>query len=487
MTSAPQQTTPPGTTGELAGRPKSSGYLVMIAGSFLGTFTIGASNVIIPSLGSDLHADGAGQSLVLSSYNVLFAAVLILSGRLGDRFGRRRLFITGLVLFAATSVFTSLGSSLVPVIIGRAVQGLAVGLLWPQVLATIQTSFTGPLRAKAMSLYAAAVGLGTGVGQILAGALETVNLFGLGWRPVMWVSALIALVLAALSYRVRPSHSEAPLAMDRTGSVLLGLALACFVISLTLFTSGGVLWVAVLLLVVALLCGFLFLRWESRMESSGKIPLAPPSLLKVPALRTGLLMTVLFFGGYGGFLYQFSLLTQRGMHYSGLASGLALTLFVLSFAIASILIRKINQLLGKWTMLIGSLFQALAILALAIEFLTEGLDVQQWLEQLTLIVLGVGQAMMFGPLIETVLAQIPNWAAGLGSGLFSTAQQLGLSLGVAVLGGAFVVLFQLPAVGFALAFTICLGIQLLTSAVFGVLAWRLQTSTNPNPNARVHT
>lgn len=249
--------------------------------------------------------------------------------------------------------------------------------------------------------------------------------------------------------------------------------MAAFIVSMTLFSAGTLFWLAGALLLAAVVFGGLFLRREKSLESSGLIPLAPPSLFRVRALRSGLLMNLLFFTGYGAFMFEFSSLTQRGMHYSGLGSGLAIVLFALTFVVTSIYLHHITRKFGKHTMLVGAISQLLALAVLATELMVEGSQVEQWQMQIALVLMGASQAIMFGPLINTVMSQIPSWAAGLSGGLFSTVQQLALSLGVAVLGSLYFALSKLQEFGFFGGFAFCLTIQIAVTALFGLLSWRL--------------
>lgn len=465
-------------TPDSAKKQRVASYTVWYAGTFLGTFTFGAANLILPSVSAEFNANGAEQSFILSSYSTLLAAILIFAGRLGDRFGRRRLFGLGLLLFAAASLAAAFSDSATFLIASRAAQGIGVGLLMPQILSTIQATSSGALRTRALAVFGAVSGLGTVAGQMVSGGVLSLNLFGQGWRPVMWLSAILALLIFAALRSAQATSSAAPLAMDGLGSVLLGFALASFVISMTLFSTGSVLWLAVTLLLGSALLGVLFARWELRLARAGKIPLAPPSLFKVPALRMGLAMNLLFYTGYGAFMFEFSSLTQRGMRYSGLSSGLAIVLFALAFVVTSFYLHRVTARLGKHTMLVGASAQIIALITLGVELMIEGLGVQQWHLQVALVLLGASQALMFGPLVQTVMSQIPSWAAGLSGGLFSTAQQLSFSLGVAVLGGVYFTLSQLEEIGFSGGFAVCMGIQAVAAAVFGVLAWRLHRPTN---------
>lgn len=458
---------------DTAARSGPLGYPVLFLAAFLAAFTFGSINLLAPALSAELKADGLQQSFILSSYTTVLAAVLILAGRLGDRYGRRRVLAWGLIIFALASIAAGLSPSVALLIASRAVQGIGIGLVLPQVLSTIQATSTGEKRVRALAVFAAIAGAGTVIGQMLSGVMLSADFFGLTWRPVMFLSAIVALIALCLTPLVRATKSEAPLSMDALGAILLGVALAAFIVSMTLFSAGTLFWLAGALLLAAVVFGGLFLRREKSLESSGLIPLAPPSLFRVRALRSGLLMNLLFFTGYGAFMFEFSSLTQRGMHYSGLGSGLAIVLFALTFVITSIYLHHITRKLGKHTMLVGAISQLLALAVLSTELMVEGSQVEQWQMQIALVLMGASQAIMFGPLINTVMSQIPSWAAGLSGGLFSTVQQLALSLGVAVLGSLYFALSKLQEFGFFGGFAFCLTIQIAVTALFGLLSWRL--------------
>ncbi|ABY23393.1 putative transport protein [Renibacterium salmoninarum ATCC 33209] len=233
------------------------GYPVLYLAAFLATFTFGSMNLLAPVFGSELKADGLAQSFILSSYTTVLATVLILSGRLGDRFGRRQVLAWGLLIFAIASIGAGFSTTVTLLIVARVVQGIGIGLVLPQILSTIQATSTGEKRTRALAPYAAIAGAGTVIGQIISGVLLSANLFGLSWRPVMFVAALIALISLALVKLVRPTKSDAPLAMDAFGAVMLGIALAAFIVAMTLFSAGAVLWLAATLLVLAAVLGLL--------------------------------------------------------------------------------------------------------------------------------------------------------------------------------------------------------------------------------------
>lgn len=195
------------------------GYPILFLAAFLAAFTFGSINLLAPALSAELKADGLQQSFILSSYTTVLAAVLILAGRLGDRYGRRRVLAWGLIIFAFASIAAGLSPSVALLIASRAVQGIGIGLVLPQVLSTIQATSTGEKRVRALAVFAAIAGAGTVIGQMLSGVLLSADLFGLTWRPVMFLSAIVALIALCLTPLVRATKSEAPLSMDTLGAI----------------------------------------------------------------------------------------------------------------------------------------------------------------------------------------------------------------------------------------------------------------------------
>lgn len=452
----------------------TAGLAALLAGAFAGTYTFGAVNVALPSLSQDLAATPSEQGLVLSAFTTALAAVLILAGRLGDRFGRRRLFAAGLATFTAVSLLAGLAPSIDWVIAARIAQGLALGLLTPQVLSTIQATTTGAGRVRAISLFAAVSGLGTVAGQVIGGALLSANYWGLSWRLTMFSSAVIA-VLTLLAVRSVPAtRSLSPAAADVSGSVMLSCALIFLVLPLTVGNGLGWPWWVLLLLAIGVGLGVLFFHHEKRLERAEVMPLVPPRMLAIKQLRLGLLMNLVFFTGYGSFIYDFSILTQRGMGYSSLESGSAIICFAVSFVLTSIYITHITARLKHHTMIAGSGIQLISLVLIGLLLYAQGLHVQEWLLQPALIVLGFSQALMLGPLVQTVMSQVPAWAAGLSGGLFGTVQQLGFSLGVAVLGGIYSTVSAMSGMNLGSGFAVAMVLQAATAALFGVAAWRLR-------------
>ncbi|MGP9845924.1 MFS transporter [Brachybacterium sp. 107] len=435
----PGRADPPAPTSSVAPPRTSSltawGLGVLLVAYAPVNFTFGSVNVLADAIGRDLSADAAGQQLVLAAYTTAFAATLVIAGRLGDRWGRRRLLLIGGLGVGVISVATAFVPDLTSTVALRVLLGVTAGLLTPQVLATIQSASSGTARTRGLMLFVAVSGASTVVGQIVAGTVAHALPEHLGWRAVQILTGLIALTAVAGLRTVPRTRSSAPLSLDAIGASVLGASLLLIVVPLTIGRSlGWPSWTVVSLLVgVALLAAFWAL--QRRSERRGTIPVVPPSVLRLTPVRRGLLMTLLFFMTYGAFLYELSAFAQHRYAMGPLGPALLVLGFGIAFIAASLALPRLIPAAGELTMASAGLAQAVILAAIAVLISTGHHDIAslQW----ALIPLGVAQALMFGPVLKTVLSRAPQWAAGVSSGLFATVQQLGLTLGVALLGGLF--------------------------------------------------
>ncbi|WP_156758885.1 MFS transporter [Microbacterium karelineae] len=412
-----------------------TGLLVLLVAFLPVNFTFGSVNVLADAIGRDLQAGAAGQQLVLAVYTTAFAASLVIAGRLGDRFGRRLVLVVGASGVAILSIATAFAPDLATAIVLRVLLGVAAGLLTPQVLSTIQTTAVGELRVRGLTLFAAMSGVSTVLGQIVGGGVAALLPDHLGWRAVQILTGLLA-ACALLGLRAIPaSRSSTPLAIDGTGAGLLAAGLLLVILPLALGrTTGWPAWTIGALAAGAAALAAFWIR-QRRAEARGILPVVPPSVLRILVVRRGLIMTLLFFTTYGAFLYELSALAQGRFGVGPFGAAMLLLGFGLAFIVASLLLPLIVQALGGRTMTVAGIAQAILMLGVTALELT-GTANALTLQSL-LIPIGAAQAMMFGPVLQTVLSRAPEWAAGIASGLFSTAQQVGLSLGVALLGGMF--------------------------------------------------
>ncbi|WP_298871708.1 MFS transporter [uncultured Microbacterium sp.] len=410
-------------------------YLGFLLGPGAGTFAFNAVTVILPTLRERFAAGDIALELVIAAYGIPFAVLLILGGRLGDRFGRHRLYTLGMGLFLVSAIACALAPSIETLIAARVVQGVGAALCTPQVLGTIQATSRGAARTRAIAAFGASGGIGAAVGQVAGGALAALS-FGPveGWRAVFVVVALIAVAAISFAPLAPRSRSHEVVAIDLIGTAALAVGILAASVALTFGPVWNWSWPVAVALVVAAVAFVAMWRHQDGIERSGRVPLLPPSVLRLRPLQLGLIAAALFFAGYSALLYVFPRAVEAG-GLSSLQAGLALLPFAVVFAAMSLAVARVQSRLGDTTLVLGVALQIVALIAMAATLgIAWGSDIGLWLQP-ALILLGVGQALIFSPLTQLVVREVPVEAAGLSGGMFSTAQQLALSFGVIVIGG----------------------------------------------------
>jgi MFS family permease len=436
------------------------GLATVLLGAFLSIADFFIVNVALPTIDSRLHASEATLELVVAGYGVPYALLLVPGGRLGDLYGRRRLFMLGMASFTVFSLLCGVAPTAGLLVVFRAAQGASAALMVPQVLATIQATSVGHARARGLGLYAATAGVAAVVGQLAGGALVAADVAGTGWRPIFLVNVPIGLIGLALAWRIVPStRSAAPAPVDVPGTAVLALALLALLVPLTEGRAFG--WPAWSWALLALFvpAAAVFVAVERRLERAGWHPLVPPSLLRVQGMRRGLVIAVPFFAGFGAFMFVSAIALQGGAHFGALRSGLALVPMALAFLAASLATARLTARYGRRVLSAGAILQAAGLLALAATLLAAWPDVDPLNLAPGMAVAGFGQGLVLSPLFGFVLAGVPAERAGVGSGILSTTQQAALALGVAGLGSLFLSLSAPGSLGVRDAFAVVLAAQ----------------------------
>ncbi|MEU5094727.1 MFS transporter [Streptomyces sp. NPDC020996] len=429
-------------------------------------------NVALPTIGRDLDASESVLELVVAGYGLAYAVLLVLGGRLGDLFGRRRFFLGGMAAFGLTSLLCGLAPGAWSLVAARVAQGASAAAMLPQVLATIQAATAGPRRARAMGLYGATAGLSMVAGQILGGVLVAADVAGTGWRSVFLVNVpvvVVGLVLAARS--VPETRSPHPEPVDGPGTVLLTASLLALLAPLTEGRSAGwPLWTWLSLAAFPFLTAAFF-AVERRADRHGRTPLVPPGLLALTSLRRGLVMILPFSVGFSGFMFVIAVALQRGAGLGPVAAGLALAPMAVAFFLVSLAGPRLVTRYGTRVVTVGALVQAagVALLALAAWRSWPDLGFAGLLPGAA--VAGAGQALQLPILFRIVLSEVPPARAGVGGGVMVTTQQSALALGVATLGTLFLSL--VPHLGMRDALVTTLLVQLAGVALTGLLSLRL--------------
>jgi MFS family permease len=471
------------TTESLTSRPVRSPAAPAPALGGLGLFTVLLAaalplidffivNVALPTIGTDLAASESVLELVVAGYGVSYAVLLVLGGRLGDLFGRRRLFLVGMAAFGLTSLACGLAPGAWSLVAARVAQGASAAAMLPQVLATIQATTTGPRRAKAMGLYGATAGLSMVAGQILGGVLVAADIAGTGWRSVFLVNVPVVLAGLFLAARTVPeTRSTRPEPVDVPGTVLLAASLLTLLVPLTEGRAAGwPLWTWLSLLAFPFAAAAFYVV-ERRADRAGRTPLVPPSLFALTSLRRGLLLVLPFSIGFSGFMFVIAVALQQGAGLDPVAAGLALAPLAVVFFVFSLLGPRLVARYGTRVVTAGAALQGLglALMALAAWRFWPHLGFVELLPGAA--VAGAGQALQLPVVYRVILSEVPPARAGVGSGVMITTQQSALALGVATLGTLFLSL--VPGIGMRDALVTTLLVQLACVVLTGLLSLRL--------------
>ncbi len=412
--------------------------VVLVAG-FMDLLDVTIVNVAVPSILQDLRAEYAQIEWIVTGYVLGFAAVLITGGRLGDTFGRRRLFLVGMAGFTAASALCGLAGDPAVLIGARFAQGAMSGLMVPQILAIIHVTFPPEERGKVFGLFGGILGSASVAGLIIGGLLLQGNLFGLQWRPIFLVNipvGLAAMIVAPLV--IRESRSPTAARLDLPGMALAVTGVLMLVYPLTEGrTLGWPVW-TFLLMAGAVLVLALFVAYERRRTRTAGSPLLVLSLFRARAFASGLLVWLVFWIACGAFFLVWTLYLQVGLGWTPLRAGLTAAAFAVGAgAGAGLSVQVLTPRFGRRVLMAGALLNAIGFGGYSLAVSHYGPEIQPWQMITPLAVAGAGFGLVVAPMIDLILAGVPTADAGAASGLLNTIQQLGMALGVALVGVLF--------------------------------------------------
>ena len=317
---------------------------VLLVGQFMGLVDVFVVNVAMPEIGVDLHASGASLQLVVGGYTVAYVMLLITGARLGDLYGRRRMYLLGAIGFTVTSLACGFAPNALALIFFRFVQGAAAAVMVPQIMSVIQMQFGGAARAKALSAYGVVLSTGAVAGLIIGGVLVNANLLGASWRPVFLVNVPLGVLLAFLVPRLVPADEpRASRQLDFGGLAIAVPAVVLVVLPLVLgHELGWPAWAFACIAAGLLLAG-LFVRIERRVAARGGDPLLNLGVLRAPGIPSGLGALSCMQLTYGGFLFVFTLHLETGLGDSVLRTGLIYILMAATFGLVGFYWRKLPE------------------------------------------------------------------------------------------------------------------------------------------------
>ncbi|RQU17743.1 MFS transporter [Burkholderia cenocepacia] len=414
-------------------------FSVLLVGAFLPPLDFFIVNVALPSIRAELSASSSAEQLVISSYAGLYAVTLITGGRLGDLFGRGRVFFLGLIGFAIASTLCGLASSPWTLIVGRALQGVTAAIMAPQALASIQAIFPESEKPLALSLYGAVFGLAAVVGQALGGILISLNLLNLGWRTIFLVNLPLAILVVLfgipLLKETRAQHARK---LDLGGTALSMLTLGALIVPLIEGREAGwPVWAWVSLLAAPALAGF-FWRYERRLGRRGGAPLLDPAALRAPGLGRALLIALLLYS-IGAFFLLFSVYLQNALHVDALSAGLVFLPFGVGFLLGPLSTPFCSRVIGAYVNPFGMGLEIVGLVGLAwlINVTPIGMPLAAVPLAVVLFVIGFGQGLALPTLMRMVTGRVAPALSGMIAGIASSTLQVSTSLSVAIIGGIF--------------------------------------------------
>ncbi len=412
--------------------------VILLAAAFMNLLDVSIVNIAIPSIQRDLHASYADVQWALAGYTLAYALVLITGGRLGDTFGRRRLFLIGVTGFTIMSALCGAAQSPGMLIASRVVQGAMGAIMVPQVLAVIQVIFPPAERIKALAGFGITAGLGTVSGPLIGGLLIQHNLFGLGWRPIFLINVPVGIIaVVAASILVRESRAPRPPRLDPVGVGLISAALLLLLYPLVQGRELG--WpVWSFLAMAASVPVFAAFAWyELRKSRRGGSPLVEVSLFRERGFSVGMAVAVAFFLGIASFGLVLTLFLQLGLNFTPLHAGLTFLPFSLGVLVSSGAAARLAPRFGRGVTMTGALIIAAGMAALIVIVDHDGVAVTTSDLVPGLVAAGLGLGAVIAPLADIVLDRVPAQHAGSASGVFNTGLQVGNSIGIAVIGVIF--------------------------------------------------
>jgi EmrB/QacA subfamily drug resistance transporter len=419
------------------------------------------TNIAAPTIAGELHG---GESLIKwlgPAYMLAMGVLLVVGGRLGDKFGQRRLFLIGMGGFTLASAVAGFAPNPALLITARVAQGAFGALLLPQGMAIMTKAFSRDMLAKAFGLFGPVLGLSSVGGPVLAGFIIGADLFGLSWRPIFLINVILGGIGMVMAARILPRDDDGDRSavVDGWGSGLLAVTMIGLLYGLIEGSTNG--WGAVP--VVSIVVGVLFFAAFAYRQRTATHPLITPSLMKNRGFTSGLLVCLVAAAAGTGLLFVLSLFLQEGLHVSPRDTSLGLVpltlgLVAAGFAAMGGLVAK----LGRRLVFIGLAVDLVGcgwVLALVVH---SGTNVSLWALAPAFFVIGVGIGLSFATIPVVALGDAKPDEAGSASGSFSSIQQLASAIGSAAVTSIF---FQAATSGLAHAMEVSLIVVLAITAL----------------------
>lgn len=411
---------------------------VLFLASFINLIDISIVNVALPQIQADTGATPTQLKWVAEAYVLALAVGLLPFGRFGDVFGRRRMFIWGLVGFTAASAICGIAPNIESLIAARTVQGISAAMMVPQVLAIVHVIFPPEEKARVFGLFGTISSLGVVAGPIIGGALISADVADLGWRPAFLINIPLGLAALIGAWIYLPRlDDDAQARPDWMGSLLFAVAILFLVFPLIEGRGHGWPWWTFALIAASVPMALVFAAHQRERSARGVSALMPPGLMANPAYLGRLALVTLFFSGIPGLFLVLAIFLQSGFGLSALESGLATTPFPVGVMVASMLTGRFGErhLLARIATGAGLLVVGMLGLVGVISIIGTAPNLTYFAPPLLIAGLGMGTSVI--ALFQVTMASVEMKDAGAGSGAMQAFQQIGAALGIAIAGQIF--------------------------------------------------
>lgn len=391
-------------------------------------------NVVLTPLEETLGATSTQTGLVVAGYLLAFGIALIPSGRFGDQWNRKAMFMLGLIIFAVASLGAALAPTASLLVVARVLQGIAAGTLMPQVLGLIQVLFQGEQRGRAFGIFGASLGIGTAFGPSLGGLFLGTLGSEIGWRWTFGMNVPLVILIIPLALWLIPV--EQPRAgrpdLDLFGVLLLALSVLFIMIPFVMTTGADDHPARWLSLPIGALTAFVFVRWENRYRKAGRSPVLDFTLFGFASYRNGVIISTLMFAAMPAMFLVMTLYNQQGLGHHPLVVGLISVPFAITSAIAAAIAGRYSFRHATSFVVVGYVIYLVSLLGLLVAPAVVPPEHSPLAMALVLAVAGVGGGCIVSANQMRTLTDVPITQGGVAGSFQQVGQRLGNAIGVAV-------------------------------------------------------
>ena len=425
----------------VTGRARWQAFAVCVAVAALTILDLSKVNVGLPSIEKSLGADSTALQLIVAGYALAFGLSLVPSGRLGDLYSRKVMFIVGLSAFTLASVVCAIAPSIEVLLIARIAQGVAAGIQMPQVLGLVQQLFQGEERGRAFGLFGATIGVSTAFGPTLGGLLIALGGPTDGWRLLFWMNVPLGIIALLFALKLLPKkqvHQPGSRNLDLVGIVLLGASVFTFMLPFVLTTGGPsdnpLRWFWLAGTVVAVLA---FIWWERRYERSGKSPAIHFALFKLGSYRNGLLLATAYFAAIPAVFLLTTLFLQEGLGFEPVFAGMVSIPFALTSAVSALIGGRLVNKYGRSLVVLGLVIAIVGFVGVLLGAVLPPAEDSIWFMAGAMGIAGIGGGLVISPNQTLTLAEIPVTEGGVAGSMAQVGQRVGTAVGVAAASSIF--------------------------------------------------